>query len=263
MKSLRNKLFKCLRYLCLAGVVALGLMTTLATFHDDDAVLVQIGQQPVNLTRLRGIPATLFYNLNVSTGASTRLSGFGLGDFSVVSGLAFDTNTNTQYGSDTFFGVLVTINPATGAGTIVGPLGFPNVQGLAFDPNTNTLYGFDTVTLQLITINPATGAGTVVGPLGIAGAFVTAIAFDPNTNTLYGFNNTTNQLITINTNTGAGAVVGAALGIGGAVISGLTFDANANILYGSDTGNFNLVTIATATGVGAVVGAFGAAATVV
>ena len=71
------------------------------------------------------------------------------------------------YGTDTSTDELITIDPASGASTVVGALGFGAVQGLAFDPNSNTLYGTDTSTDQLITIDPASGAGTAVGSTGI------------------------------------------------------------------------------------------------
>ena len=59
--------------------------------------------------------------------------------------LTLDTNTDTLYCIDSAANNrLQTINKATGAGTIVGPLNIGQSItldcGLAFDPNTNTLY---------------------------------------------------------------------------------------------------------------------------
>ncbi len=91
----------------------------------------------------------------------------GLSGFFGVAGLAFDPNTNTLYG--TTIGLtpqLITIDPVTGAGTAVGPLG-RDFAGLAFDPTTNTLYGTDPFSM-LFTIDPATGAATAVGSTGAA-----------------------------------------------------------------------------------------------
>jgi hypothetical protein len=54
---------------------------------------------------------------------------------------------------------LVRLNPANGAGTLVGPVGFPIVYGLASNDDVS-LYGFSGN--KVIRIDPATGAGTLV-----------------------------------------------------------------------------------------------------
>ena len=77
-------------------------------------------------------------------------------------GLAYDTNNDILYGTDTNTDQLITIDPETGAGTAVGDLGFKDVIGLAYDPNTDTLFGTDFDTRQFITIDPITGAGKPV-----------------------------------------------------------------------------------------------------
>ena len=129
--------------------------------------------------------------IDPATGAATAVGPLGI---LVVDGLAcglgFDSNTNTLYGSifDPAQNAdeLVTIDPATGSATVVGPIGFQDVFGLAFDPNTNTLFGTDAFGADLIEIDPATGAGTFVSMLPTPG---TTLAFDPNTNALYSTNN--------------------------------------------------------------------------
>lgn len=64
---------------------------------------------------------------------------------------------------------LYTINPATGASTLVGPIGFSGVNSIDFNPNTGVLYGIANESFLansvLITINTQTGAGTLVAPL--------------------------------------------------------------------------------------------------
>ena len=63
---------------------------------------------------------------------------------------------------------LYTVDPLTGAATLIGATGFSHVTGIDFDPTTGTLYGvvsdFFNGTTALITIDPTTGVGTVVGP---------------------------------------------------------------------------------------------------
>jgi hypothetical protein len=129
--------------------------------------------------------------------------------FADVGGLAFDPVTGTLYGTDDNTDNLITIDTATGAGTIVGHLGlsgFFNVAGLAFDPGTGTLYGSNVSANQLVTIDTATGSATVVGPLGFEQ--VAGLDFDSSSNTLYGTDIESETLITIDPATGAGTAVG-------------------------------------------------------
>jgi len=60
---------------------------------------------------------------------------------------------------------LITINPLSGAGTAVGPLGVQFSQGLAY--LNGNFYGVKDFPYpqndQLISINPTTGASTIVG----------------------------------------------------------------------------------------------------
>ncbi len=257
MKSLRNKLIRYARYFCLAGVIALGLITTLATHNGDSSTL----PPGAVITGLHGTPGALFYNLNASTGASTRVAGFGLGNFAGIlgvtgiEGLAFDPNTNTLYGFDSATLQLIAINVGTGAGVVRGgPLGILGavVSGLTFDAITNILYGSDTGNTNLVTINTGTGAGVVVGPLGFFS--VQGLAFAPNT--IFGSNDANGidgnpQLLTINTATGAGTAIGT-FGFPGVVA--LAADPDTNTIYGVDGGN-QLLTIDTATGTATAAGA--------
>ena len=122
----------------------------------------------------------------LGTGAATAI---GLIGFERVSGMDFGPDgvlyatAERADGSDT--PVLITIDPVTGAGTEVGPIGIPNtraVPGLTFRAD-GTLYAYQRLIgspfAQLITINTATGAGTVVGPTTIGTAFGHALSFDP------------------------------------------------------------------------------------
>jgi hypothetical protein len=124
---------------------------------------------------------------------------------------------------------LITINPATGMGTMIGPndpagLGIGPLGALAYDPFNQVMYGSETFGGgRLVTVNLATGAATVVGPTGFFN--VTALEFDPVTGILYGGLGAADAaapgaIITINTANGAGTMVGLS-GFPG--ISGLTF----------------------------------------
>ncbi len=104
------------------------------------------------------------YSLNVSTGQATTI-GAKLPDAS-SGDLAFDAQ-GTLYLS-TLSDNLATLDPTTGAETILGPIGFTNVHGLALGSD-GKLYGL-TQSQKVITLNTTTGAGTLVS--SYTGGFV-------------------------------------------------------------------------------------------
>ena len=133
---------------------------------------------------------------------------------------------------------LYTIDPTTGAGTLVGAMGFNRVSALDFNPSNGVLYGVGqdaSDNVVLITINTATGAGTEVGVLG---NFLSQdIAFRPSDSTLFSYNG--GLITTINTTTGAATVLfndpdGFPLGNALAFSSGGT-------LYTADQANLRVV----------------------
>lgn len=84
----------------------------------------------------------------------------------IASGLLYGVSNNAGAG-----GVLITIDPATGAGTVIGELGIEDIEGLTVAPS-GALYGvtgykFRATTDRLWTINTTSGAATLVGPMGI------------------------------------------------------------------------------------------------
>jgi hypothetical protein len=113
-------------------------------------------------------------------------------------------------------GVLYTVNPATAAFTMVGPItastGAIGLTGLAFDPLNGVLYGvtgFESPDSPrtLVTINPATGAATIIG--AVTGSFgsvgLTDLSFRAD-GTLFGINPST--LYTVNLGTAAATSIG-------------------------------------------------------
>ena len=176
---------------------------------------------------------------NVTTVGSTGIQS--------LSGLDRQPSTGTIFGSTGFndTGKIYTLNPTTGAGTLVGSSGFEAVSSLAFDLN-GTLFGSgsidpNSVTDRLITINPTTGAGTLVGLYNVPGiSGIDGLAVHPANGTLYGVsvaNDGTDPLFSINKSTGQATSVGilTEAGSGNASpqpIVGLTFDSLGN-LYGS------------------------------
>src|ERR1700730_8008125 len=92
-----------------------------------------------------------------------------------ISGLRFDPTTGILYGSTAnnggvSRGILITIKPITGAGTLVGSFGVPGhtMADITFTKN-GTLYGWAQPALDdLHIINKATGAATDVGNAGLS-----------------------------------------------------------------------------------------------
>jgi hypothetical protein len=132
-------------------------------------------------------------------------------------------------GNDGNGGALVTINPTTGAGTLVGtPVPGRGLSGLAFLSNTelfgSTVSGFNGSS-TLIRINPDTGAliGTAV-PITAGGVAISIgdLAVQPGTGVLFGLRSNEDpfklggRLYTIDPTTGVATLVGST----GAVVGG-------------------------------------------
>lgn len=122
---------------------------------------------------------------------------------------------------------LRTLNPDTGASTLIGVTGTGPIAGLAYNPNTNVMYGIagSSGPADLYTIDLMTGVATIVGSTGIQAG---SLEFGPDGNLYAGGTGTVapydNQgsLYRINPATGASTLVGATgFGTGG-VGNGIT-----------------------------------------
>ncbi len=108
----------------------------------------------------------VLWDVNPSTGAVSNPRSTGL---SYLSGIAYSAS-GTLYGlainipsGTNPAGTIYTINPTTGAATLVGGLGLTAIYegDLAFDPTTGVLYGLQdevNFNLFLYRVNPSTGA---------------------------------------------------------------------------------------------------------
>lgn len=138
---------------------------------------------------------------------------------------------------------LYTVDPQTGAMTLVGPTGYGGVTDITWDGSN--LYGI--TGSQLIQINTTTGAGTLIGNHGTG---CNALDAD-NAGNLYALSS---NLYLINKTTAAATLIGP-LGSGLSSAGDLAFDASGN-LYASFT-NGNLGRVNVSTGAGVNVGPFG------
>jgi hypothetical protein len=159
--------------------------------------------------------------------------------------------TDIAFHGPTLYGIsasqFLRIDPETGKGTVIGPIGGgfgPNGLAVASD---GTIYAGSSG--QLIRINPVTGAGTLVGNFGGGLSSSGDLAFDCN-DVLYGALNqgASVALTQINLATGAATVIGST---GQSFVFGLDFFCCH--LYGV-TGGGQLLTINAASGASTVIG---------
>jgi hypothetical protein len=209
----------------------------------------------------------VLYDVDATTGAAgnprstgvTTLVGISFGPDGVLYGLA-------TFGSN-FPNSLVSIDPATGAATVIGDTGLDNIYegDLDFDPTTGVLYGIQDAANApspprlLFTIDPSTGDATAVGDVGGRGD-LSAMAFD-SSGTLFVLNTSDDELLTVNKSTAAiVSSVNLSLAIG--ALAGMDFHPATGTLYvvdGPPGGTNSLYTLNPATGALTFIGSTGLA----
>ncbi len=141
----------------LVGFLGLGLQTDISglTFLPDGTL---VAYDP------RGSLPSRLLEIDKTTAAVTVIGDIGDVDSgSSQGGLAYDADTDTLYMSNT--AELWSIDPATGAGTLIGPHGIVDqIDGLSVLPDP-CLIGID-LTSTLFDIDPVSGAGTTPRFLG-------------------------------------------------------------------------------------------------
>jgi subtilisin-like proprotein convertase family protein len=151
--------------------------------------------------------------LNTTTGVETVIGPMVPPTGQTWGGLRWDPSTSTLYAMSNVSGggTLHTVNPATGAITVVAPFtGVTLLIDIAISP-AGQMYGIDISDDGLYSINKATGVATLIGPTGINANFAQGMDFDDSTNTLYWpayIGAGVNSLATVNTTTGAATVIG-------------------------------------------------------
>ncbi len=136
---------------------------------------------------------------------------------------------------------LYTIDPATGAATLVGAMGINRCSGLAFSPG-GTLFAVgedpaNPAVTSLFTVNPSTGAATLVGPSPHNfGDRIADISFRSD-GALFGYLEANDGLGTLNTATGAVTELGPT-NTNSCCGNGIAFDA-ANVLFHANDNQLN------------------------
>jgi hypothetical protein len=130
-------------------------------------------------------------------------------------------------------GSLLTIDRATGSGTLIGPTGLASAPALAIKTNGEMYCTDADGTGNLYRIDAATGATTVAVNMGLA--FTDALAFDPN-DVLYAVESVGSRLYTVDPGTGAATFIGNTFrpGHGIVPIHSLAFDPTTGVMWGGE-----------------------------
>ena len=144
---------------------------------------------------------------------------------------------------------LYTIDPTTGASTLVGATGFGHVVAMDFNPVDGLLYGISNSSGgTLLTIDVATGAGTAIATLGgsMTGSNAPDMAFNA-AGTLYTWNEPfTDNLNTVDLGTGVGTEIGPNGGGAFTFQLGLDIDSSGTVYI--KNGDNDIYTVDTGTG---------------
>ena len=130
------------------------------------------------------------------------------------------TPTNALYAinsADALGTALVSIDPSTGASTVVGSTNLSAATGLSSDGSTG-LYVYtlssDSFEGELASLNPTTAVATPIGLTGLNTDGVRGLALGSD-GVLYGYDTTTNKIVSFSTTTGAATVVSTLTGASG------------------------------------------------
>jgi hypothetical protein len=181
-------------------------------------------------TTIWGIQASTddLVTINPVTGVGTvgpTITGTGLSASVPIYSIAWDPLTgilygNTSKGDGATADTLYSINPTTGAATLIGQIGYNDVYALGFGQD-GTLWGVENNDDNggLVDINLTTGLGTLTGNTGVQGVF--DIASDPATGAFYAGESNTFALYSLNVATATASEIGSYESV--ANIAGLAF----------------------------------------
>ncbi len=124
--------------------------------------------------------------INITTGTITTVGPAGLQSGDTPTGLTCDKTTGILYassasGSDSR---IYTIDPVTGASTIIGATGIPALIDITVD-GSGQMYGYDITGDNAYAIDKITGVSTLIGSIGFNANYVQGMCWDPFTDNIY------------------------------------------------------------------------------
>ena len=124
--------------------------------------------------------------VDVATGNVTTVGPAGLQSGDTPTGLTCDKSTGTFYAASTSGSesMLYTINPVTGASTIIGATGIPALIDIAID-GEGQMYGYDIVGDNAYMIDKTSGTSTLIGSIGFDASYAQGMCWDPASNAIY------------------------------------------------------------------------------
>ena len=124
--------------------------------------------------------------VDVATGNATTVGAAGLQSGDTPTGLTCDKTDGTLYAASTngSESLIYTIDPATGASTIVGPTGIPALIDIAIDGD-GQMYGYDIVGDNAYKIDKTTGTSTMIGSIGFNASYAQGMCWDPASDAIY------------------------------------------------------------------------------
>lgn len=194
-----------------------------------------------------GNPTSDLYTADQATGTLTSIGPIGFALTALATNAAGDMYGCTSVQSAVNPRSLISVDPLTGAGTLIGSLGLAgggSLSDMGFDASGN-LWGWYSIGGRLTSVNLATGAGTLIGTTG---SFSGSLDFDL-ADVLWHIGGSDGSTETVNLATGAITIV-AAMSVGDVMQAG-KFDSS-GVFWASRrvTGSVSrLVTINEHTGV--------------
>ncbi|MFC4820644.1 hypothetical protein [Dokdonella ginsengisoli] len=153
-----------------------------------------VGDDLKNLYAITSTGGVLF-RMDVDSGTTTMIGATGIGaNGGSVTGAAYDAVSGLFYVvsvSEDLLGrsKLYTVDPATGASSLVGGISIPGMQAIAITDIAvdagGAMYGFEGLSHTLVAIDRATGDANVIGDTGIFTQYAAAMDFDDGDGRLY------------------------------------------------------------------------------
>jgi DNA-binding beta-propeller fold protein YncE len=208
--------------------------------------------------RLIGITGTGVWEISMTDASRVQIATL-TGSPGTIGELTYDWANDVMYMSSSSNQNLMTVNPDTGAWTVIGQYGLgsnPVMHGLEYHSGTGKLYamsGGSSHGYHLYDINKTTGAATLIGTSPLTSFH--NLGYDSINNIMYMTNSNTDSLYTLNLATGQPTLVGP-LGTS-TNPNGLAFNHHTGTMYLVDNSTNNLYTVNLQTGAATVVGNLG------